>query len=238
MDNVNEGGLPEVRPQAGNAARAKWHIRAARLLIRGLFRLIFRVKVVGLRNVPRTPVIICANHLGWADPFLVLLFFPVEPRIYVLGLDPTAISEFRTRVVSALEVMVALDRDKPLKALRASEDVLKRGGSLLIFPEGGTLSAQEGSLLELQHGAAHLSQVSKVPILPIGITGTKELWLRRTLTVRVGKPIQPSEFDGDMRSRMHSMTSRLSSEISALLPGDHARPRFKPLNRWLTKMFF
>ena len=156
--------LPEVRVQQDAAATARWKIRVARLLARGLFRLIFRVKVFGLRNVPRTPVIICANHLGWADPFLVLLFFPVEPRIYVLGFDPTTISEFRTRVVSALEVMVALDPGKPLKALRASEDVLKRGGSLLIFPEGGTLGAQEGSLLELQHGAAHLSQVSRVPI--------------------------------------------------------------------------
>lgn len=230
--------MSEVRIQQGAASTARWHIRSARLLVRGLFRLIFRVKVLGLGNVPRTPVIICANHLGWADPFLMLLFFPVEPRIYVLGLDPTAISKFRTRVVSALEVMVALDRNKPLKALRASEDVLKRGGSLLIFPEGGTLGAQEGSLLELQHGAAHLSQVSRVPILPVGITGTKELWLRRTLTVRIGRPIQPSEFDGDMRPRMHTMTARLSSEIKALLPGDHARPRFKPLNRWLTKMFF
>lgn len=161
--------MPKVRVQQGAAATAHWHIRAARLLVRWLFRLIFRVRVVGLRHVPRTPVIICANHLGWADPFLVLLFFSVEPRIYVLGLDPTAIWGLRTRVVSALEVMVALDRDKPLKALRVSEDVLRRGGSLLTFPEGGTLGAQEGSLLELQHGSAHLSQVSGVPILPVGI---------------------------------------------------------------------
>lgn len=64
------------------------------------------------------------------------------------------------------------------------------------------------------------------------------MWLRRTLTVRIGKPIQPSEFEGEMRSRMHAMTARLSSEIKALLPGDHDHPRFKPLNRFLTKMFF
>jgi 1-acyl-sn-glycerol-3-phosphate acyltransferase len=207
-------------------------------MVRGLFRLFFRVKVVGLSNLPSTLVLICANHLGWADPFLVLLFFPVEPRIYVLGLDPTAVSGFRTRVVSALEVMVALDRDKPLKALRTSEDVLKRGGSLLVFPEGGTLGAEEGTLLELQHGAAHLSQVSGIPILPVGITGTKELWLRRTLTVRIGKLIQPTGFEGDMRSRVHSMTAYLSRAMRVLLPGDHDHPRFKPLNRWLTKLFF
>ena len=79
------GKKPEAHLQAGNAARARWHIRAFKFVVRGIFRLFFRVRVVGLRNVPPTPAIICANHLGWADAFLVLLFFPLEPRVYVLG---------------------------------------------------------------------------------------------------------------------------------------------------------
>ena len=34
-----------------------------------------------------------------------------------------------------------------------------------------------------------------MPILPVGLTGTKQLWLRRRLTMRVGKPISPAEFE-------------------------------------------
>jgi 1-acyl-sn-glycerol-3-phosphate acyltransferase len=230
--------LPRLRPQEGDAARAGWGVRVFRLAARVVFRTLFRVRVVGLKNVPRTPVIVCANHLGWADPFLVLLFFPVEPRIYALGLDPSRVSRLRTMVVDALQVMVALDPARPLQALRISEGVLKRGGSLLIFPEGGTLGAQEGTLLELQHGAAHLSVTTGVPLLPVGITGTKELWLRRTLTMRIGKPIDPARFEGDTRTRMHAMTARLEKELWALLPGDRERARFKPMRKWLTKVFY
>lgn len=230
--------LPELRLQRGYAGTARWPIKVFRWVVRGLFWLFFRVRVIGLKNVPRTPVIVCANHLGWADPFLILLFFPAEPRIYVLGLHPGHVSAFRTRVVDALQIMVAVDPAKPRQALQVAEDVLKRGGSLLVFPEGTAVGTREGTLLELQHGAAHISQVTGAPILPVGITGTSELWLGRKLTMRIGKPISPARFEGDLRTRTHAMTTRLGEELRTLLPGDDQRARYKPSRKWLTKLFY
>jgi 1-acyl-sn-glycerol-3-phosphate acyltransferase len=117
------------------------------------------------------------------------------------------------------------------------QDVLKRGGSLLIFPEG-RLGTEEGSLQDLQRGAAHISQISKIPLLPVGLTGTKELWLRRTLTMRIGKAIVPTRFEAPQsHTRVEEMTSTLARDMSALLPGDAERPRFKLLSKWLTKLF-
>jgi 1-acyl-sn-glycerol-3-phosphate acyltransferase len=230
------GDKLETRLQRGNAARARLYIRVFKFVVRIIFRLFFRVRVIGLKNVPPTPAIICVNHLGWADPFLVLLFFPVEPRVYVLGEQEVKyISGFRTKVIDWLEIMVMLDRTKPVQALRTMQDVLKRGGSLLIFPEGH-LGAEEGKLLELQEGAAHISQRSGAPLLPVGVTGTKELWLRRTLIMRIGRPILPTQFEGDTHTRVRDMTARLDREMRALLPGDRERPRIKLLSKWLTKL--
>jgi 1-acyl-sn-glycerol-3-phosphate acyltransferase len=239
---------PATRPspvhiQQGDAAVAHLYIRVFRIVVRTLLRILFRVRVKGLKNVPRTPVVIAANHLGWADPFLILCFLPVQPRIYVLGLsldyvkDPGA-RDFRKKVVDSLELMVHLHTDRPLEAVRLVTDVLKRGGSLLIFPEGTWSGAQEGHLLELQHGAAHMSQVAGVPIVPIGVTGTQELWLRKTLTLRIGKPIYPHDFDGRIYERVHEMTDRLSAELRPLLPGDRSHARVKLLSHWLTHLFY
>jgi 1-acyl-sn-glycerol-3-phosphate acyltransferase len=227
----------DLHIQQGAAAKAGFHIRAFRVFIRLLFHLFFRVRIRGLKNVPARPAIVCANHLGWTDPFLVLLFFPVEPRVYVLAQeDVKEISSFRRSVIDWLEIMVPLDLTKPLQALRIMKDVLQRGGSLLIFPEGH-LGEKEGELQELQHGAAHLSIVTGTPLVPVGVTGTKELWLRRTLTMRVGKPIYPDQVEGpDSRTRMHNLTARLDKEMRALLPGDPERARVKLLKRWLTKL--
>ncbi len=194
---IESKGVPhedDTRVQEGDAGKARIHLRLFRLMVRLIFRLVFRVKIVGLNNVPHLPVVVCANHLGWTDPFLVLLFLPIEPRIYILGeRQVKQISGFRTVMINWMQVMIALDRDKPREALRIMQGVLERGGSLLLFPEGH-LGKTEGDLLELQHGAAHLSVMVGVPLLPVGLTGTSVLWVGRRLVVRIGKPIDPSQF--------------------------------------------
>ena len=228
--------LAEVRVQQGEAARARWQIRAFRLLVRLIFLVVFRVRVRGLKDAPSTPAIICANHLGWTDPFLVLLFFPIEPRVYILGqADVKEISSFRKRLIDWLEIMVSLDQGKPMQALRIMKDVLQRGGSLLIFPEGH-LGSTEGELRELQHGASHLSVVTGTPLVPVGLTGTQDLWFRRTLIMRIGKPIYPTQVEGETRQRMHAMTDQLDKQMRALLPGDKNPARVKLLRKWLTKL--
>ncbi|MDQ3706726.1 MAG: 1-acyl-sn-glycerol-3-phosphate acyltransferase [Chloroflexota bacterium] len=217
-------------------SRASLPLRIFREVLRAVFRLLFRVKVSGLEKVPHSPVIVCANHLGWTDAFLVLLFLPVEPRIYVLGeKEVRRISWFRRLTIDALRIMVPLDRDKPLQALRTMGGVLQKGGSLLMFTEG-RIGEEEGGLCELQEGAAHLSQKSGVPLLPVGLTGTSKLWLRRRLAVRIGDTIAPQEFAGDLRTRLRLMTAELDTSMRSLLPGDSEHPRLRLLERWLTKL--
>lgn len=227
-----------VRLQRGDARRAPWRVRAARLGIQTLFRLLFRVRVIGREHFPAQAAIVAANHLGWTDAFLIVMFLPVEPRIYVLGERAGVVqNDFRNTFLNVFEVMIPLDRDRPLEAIRTMADVLRRGGSLLIFPEGN-LGTEEGTIQPLQPGAAHVSLMTKSPIVPIGFTGTQELWLRRTLTMRIGPPLDPARFpEGNLRARINALTAALDAAMRDLLPGDTARPRWKPLRDWLTHLF-
>ncbi len=227
-----------VRLQTGDARRAPWRVKIFRLFLHGLFRALFRVRVVGRANLPSGAAILCANHMGWTEAFFLVMFLPPEPRIYVLGEREGVLqNDFRVRVVNFFEVMIALDRDKPLTALRTMADVLGRGGSLVIFPEGN-LGTEEGTIQPLQPGAAQLSLMTRRPIVPIGFTGSRELWLRRPITMRIGPPLEPTAFtEGNLRGRIDSMTAALDHALCDLLPGDTARPRFKPLRDWLTHLF-
>jgi 1-acyl-sn-glycerol-3-phosphate acyltransferase len=228
--------MPDLQLQQGPAARARWQIKAFRLGIRVIFLFLFRVRITGLDRVPSRNAIICFNHLGWTEGFLVLLFFPTEPRIYGLGERQVAyLSSWRTRLLNWLEVFVPLDRDSPRQALRVMEDVVVRGGSLALAPEGH-LGLQEGTIAPLQPGAAFISRRTGAPLIPVGITGSLDLWFRRTLTMRVGEPIYPEQFGGEMRERTHAMTARLEADIRALLPGDTEQARYKLFRERLTKL--
>jgi 1-acyl-sn-glycerol-3-phosphate acyltransferase len=227
-----------VRLQTGDARPAPLRVKVARLALQGLFRLVFRVRVIGRANLPGTAAIICANHMGWTEAFLLVMFLPVEPRLYVLGEREGVLqNDFRTRTVNFFEIMIPLDRDRPLEALRTMADVLRRGGSLVIFPEGN-LGTAEGTIQPLQPGAAQLSLIAKVPLVPVGFTGTRELWLRRPITLRIGPPLDPARFqEGNLRERITALTAALDAALRAQLPGDTARPRFKPLRDRLTHLF-
>lgn len=225
-----------VHLQQGDVRKASLGIKAFRLILRSIFSLFFRIRVHGTKNIPRRPAIICFNHLGWSEVFVVLLVFPMEPRIYVIGHEHVSeLSGFRHWLVDKLQIMIPIDLSKPFQALRTSENLLKRGGSLLISPEG-KLGDREGGLLPLQLGAAHASVTTSVPLVPVGLTGTKELWLRRTITLRVGKPLYPQHFAGETRERVRAMTAELERSMRTLLPGDHERARVKLLRQWLTNL--
>src|SRR5690242_481823 len=51
--------LPE-----GDVARATLGLKAFRLVLQLIFRLLFRIRVEGRQNIPSGPAIICFNHLG------------------------------------------------------------------------------------------------------------------------------------------------------------------------------
>lgn len=208
-----------------------------RAAVRLIFKAVFRVRVEGLENVPPAPAVICSNHLGWADTFLVMLFLPLEPRIYVLAEKQVKdISVVRSWLIEQLGAMVPLDRQKPREALRVMESRLRGGGSLLVFPEG-KLGTEEGVIGPLQPGAAHISYLAGVPLLPVGVTGTRALWLRRTLTLRIGKPIEPTLYAGSLRMHLDATTEQLSKSMRALLPGDDTPHSVRPLEKWLTSLF-
>jgi 1-acyl-sn-glycerol-3-phosphate acyltransferase len=231
--------LPELHTQQGDAARAGLLVRVMQVVVRAIFRALFRIKVSGLDNLPGGPMIVCGNHMSWADPFLVLLFFPIEPRLYALA-DHNAVGRtgFRAAMMRLLKVVVTVSPDSGYRALRDMEDVLKRGGSLLIFPEGAPPSnVREGEVRPLKRGAAHLAIMSGTPVVPVGIAGTSELWLGRRLAMHIGKPIDPGEFAGPPRERASALTDRLYRDISALVPIVKQRGGPRLLRRWLTNLF-
>ena len=170
--------------------------RLVRGLLRGLVRfLVFcftRTEVSGLENFPKNgPALVVMNHLGDADPLIMLAFLPVFPEALA------KIELYNLPVLGALfhaYGVIWLHRGQPdRRAIRAALEGLRVGKFVGVAPEGR--ESLSGGLEEGTEGAAFLAIKACVPLVPVTITGTQNARLygnmkrlRRTpVTLRVGK---------------------------------------------------
>jgi 1-acyl-sn-glycerol-3-phosphate acyltransferase len=207
----------------------RWVMRTiTRIYLIGLFR------VVGAENVPRRgPLLICPSHSGTLDPPMVPAFTPrgdtwnMAKSEYFRG----GIIEFLFRSYHAFPVVRhSADRN----ALRRSFDLLKAGSTLIIYPEGTRV--ESGVLATPEPGAGFIAQKAGCPVVPVGLTGTREClpkgahWPRRVpLSVTFGKPflVASKRPDGTKVSHQDAADA-IMLEIAELLPA-HQRGAFSDL---------
>jgi 1-acyl-sn-glycerol-3-phosphate acyltransferase len=107
-----------------------------------------------------------------------------------------------------------------LEALKRCIAVLERGDPLVLFPEG---TRRNGRIIEpLFDGAAFIAYKTGVPIIPVGIAGSEEIWppgtklpRPRKCVVVVGDAIYPKDLNGARASReiMGEFTLQLQASL-------------------------
>ncbi len=189
--------------------------RVARLAARTLLR----VTVRGPENVPRSGGLLLAmNHLGDADPVLVMGFTPREVAL----LGKIEILDWPLVGLAARGYgMIPIRRGVPDRAaLEACLRALAAGRALLIAPEGH--ESPTHALIEGQEGVGFLALRGSVPVVPIAITGTHRIyreWLRfrrPCVTLTFGEPL--SLRPGVERREAADLIMR---RIAALLPPEY-----------------
>src|SRR5206468_6861559 len=140
---------------------------------------------------------VIANHLNWPDEFLLLLLFPIEPRLHFLA-DPTLLvtRKFQWFVVrhSGGYVPVVRSRHGDRRLYEHVDRCLEIGGAIAIFPEG-QYGPAEGELAPFHKGFAHFAIKAGVPVVPVGISGTKDVWFRKPIKVGIGEALSTAGAD-------------------------------------------
>jgi 1-acyl-sn-glycerol-3-phosphate acyltransferase len=113
------------------------------------------------------------------------------------------------------------DRSKAAKSFGMAAERIRKQNSIVIFPEGGRTPTRE--LREFQRGAFLLAKKSALPLLPIAIDGTFDVFRvgasRVTpgrVTVKIGTPIDPSAFS--VRDK-DALSSAARTQIEGMLFG-------------------
>jgi 1-acyl-sn-glycerol-3-phosphate acyltransferase len=216
------------------SARANLPYRLVRLIAVPLLRLCFRFSVEGRENIPRSGnYIVIANHLNWLDEFTILLLFPIAPRIHFLA-DPTLLVTRKVQwwIIRSTGgyVPVVRERHADTALYHHVDRCLQVGGAVAIFPEGN-YGPQEGELLPFKKGFAHFAIKARVPVVPVALSGTKDLWFRKRIRVVIGRPPSPDGHDPA------SLTEAASRRIVELMPAYAEPSGRKLLRRRLTHLF-
>lgn len=204
-----------------------------RPVIRSLFRILGRVRVLGVENVPLgKPYVIAINHISIFDPPLSVSFWPEEPE--VIGASDVFAKKGQGQLLTMYGVIPVHRGDYDRALLEKILAILAAGRPLLLAPEGGR--SHEKAMRRAMPGVGYMIEHARVPVLPAGLVGTTDDFWQRSklyfqrrgekpeLEMRIGKPIQfpPITQKGAERRAVRQHNADLvMRHIAGLLPEEY-----------------
>ena len=167
--------------------------KICKLIYSSLLKILYRPTVIGKENIPEEgPVIFAGNHRHAFDPVVVMTH--TKRTVHYMAKESLfkGIHGFIFKQIGLIKVYRS--RNNP-EAISSAVELLKKGGTLGIFPEG-TRNRTEDELLKFKHGAVTIAKQSNSVIVPFAIKGGYNLF-RKTLTIEFGKPVDIRDMELD-----------------------------------------
>jgi 1-acyl-sn-glycerol-3-phosphate acyltransferase len=164
-----------------------------------------KVSVEGMENLRgEGPYIFMSNHQGSYDIFALLGHLPFQFK-WLAKKELFSVPILGWAMAAA--GYISIDREgtrKTVEAMNKAAERIRDGMSVVIFPEGSR--SPDGTIQPFKKGGFTLAIKSRVPIVPLALTGSREIMPKERLTaasgeirIRVGRPIETGQ---------HSMKDR------------------------------
>jgi 1-acyl-sn-glycerol-3-phosphate acyltransferase len=192
-------------------------------IVRLVLYLFWITEVRGIENVPKKDsAIIAVNHSSYLDFFVVSAV--IKRRLYFLAAQELHRVPF-LRWFMKYNERIYLDRERPgVKCFREVLKLLRQKKLVVVFPEG--TRSQDGKIHRGKLGFVKLAIVGKVPIIPVGISGTFAILPRnvplprfsRCCKVHIGEPIFLDRYFGKKISKnaLQEIADDIMDRISKL----------------------
>jgi 1-acyl-sn-glycerol-3-phosphate acyltransferase len=232
MSTGNGAAQPTVRREWSYSPG--WR-QFSRLVLHPGLRLLMRFKWAGKQSIPKTGGIILApNHLSYADWPAIALFSDGYAHRYPVFMIKSAI--FEVKVIGPLmykfgQLPVYRDRGDAGLVLKQAERALRKGDSVIVYPEGTASRDPDLWPMVGKTGAARLALTTGAPVIPVAQWGAQEilpygtkklhLFPRKTVQMVAGPPVDLSAYTGQRlsASTLREATAAIMADITALLAG-------------------
>lgn len=165
--------------------------------------------VEGLEHVrAEAPQIFVSNHQSWYDVWALAVAIPKRYRFIAkkeLGLIPLFGRAWREAGHIAVD---RSNRGAAIESLEKAGKLVKEDNSSVVIYAEGTRSPT-GEMLPFKKGAFMLALHTGIEIVPVAISGTRDIlpkggWRIRPgpIIVRFGEPVQPQEYGVERRAAL------------------------------------
>jgi 1-acyl-sn-glycerol-3-phosphate acyltransferase len=217
-----EGGRARDGIDYGAIDYSRWTptLRVVRSVCALLLRLVARIEVTGLANIPRSgPVVVAVNHLSMID---VVVLLTVLPRRGICFAADRLLKLPVVRWFLDLGDSIYVRRgEADREALERALAVLRAGGLLGVAPEG--TRSRTGGLGRGRTGVVYLAASAAAPVVPVAAWGQEQIprnlrrFRRAAVRVRIGTPLPVEAGDRTAAGLQHE-TDRVMEAIAAMLP--------------------
>ena len=169
------------------------------IFLKPIVKILFIKEVKGWKNIPKRNFILAPNHSSHLDQ-LATGYVCVPRKFHYIGqIDRySGTDRILLQILYTVAGVIRVHRkneESKKEAVEKSIEVLKKGASLIIYPEG--TRTRNGKMGEGKPGIAKIFLKTGVPILPVGIKGTFELMpvgtsfpkIKREVKINIGKPL-------------------------------------------------
>ncbi len=198
-----------------------------------VYKIFMRLEVKGLGNLETEPgpFIFAMNHTHEADATTFPLMLPFWSRHFPLFFVANSAEKYKTfgwrgffyggRFFNALGAYsVFSGHQNYAHALQSHEEILKKGYSVCIFPEGKR--TPDGKLGPARGGLGYLAYATGAKVVPVAVQGFYNLSLadffldRAKVTLSVGEPFLP-EIEEASKENFQAAGEKVMGRIGKML---------------------
>jgi 1-acyl-sn-glycerol-3-phosphate acyltransferase len=198
-----------------------WTYTCARIVLTLPTLLIYRLRAIGVENVPREgPLVLAPNHFSQMDHFFAGVY--LRRKIRFMAKSQMFGPPVLTYIYKHGGVFPVRRGQHDEEAIETARLLLDQGEMLLVYAEGGRSRSRQ--LGEPKPGIGRIALESGAPIVPVAIHGSAEVrgWKRLRfprVTVEFGKPLTFAVESEPSRERQVEAAAEVFAEVRELYEG-------------------
>ncbi len=196
----------------------RWIYEFVRVILTLPTIVLYRTRAIGVENVPVAgPVILTPNHFSQMDHFFTAVY--LRRKVQFMAKSQLFTNPAIKFIFKRGGVFPVRRGHHDEEAFKTAHTILDRGGTVLMYAEGGR--SRSGDLGEPKRGIGKIALETGVPVVPVAIHGSAHVrgWRRLQfpkVTIQYGEPVTFPAKANPSRDEQQQVANQVFDRVRAM----------------------